>query len=78
MQISDFIKKLEEEFEEVTPGTLKAETSFRDMPEWSSMYALIIIALIDTEYGVSLNGEDLRSSHTVQDLFDIVTKRQIA
>lgn len=75
MDINEFILKLEAEFEDVPKGTLTAQTSFRDMPEWSSMHALIIIALIDTEYGVTLNGEDLRSAVTVQDLFNIITSR---
>lgn len=75
MEITDFIQKLETEFEDVPKGTLTAQTSFRDMPEWSSMHALIIIALIDTEYGVTLNGDDLQSAVTVQDLYNIITNR---
>jgi acyl carrier protein len=75
METSDFIQRLEEEFEDVPKGTITPQTSFRDMPEWSSMHALIIIALIDTEYGVTLNGEDLRSAVTVQDIYDIIKSR---
>ena len=77
MEINDFIKKLEAEFEEVKPGSVKPETSFRDLEGWSSMHALIIIALIDTEYEVTLNGDDLRTASTVNDLFTIV-KNKIA
>ena len=76
MQINDFIQRLAAEFEDVPRGTLKASTSFRDMPEWSSMHALIIIALIDTEYGVTLNGEDLRSASTIEDLYNVVKSKQ--
>ena len=64
------------EFDEIEAGTIKPASTFRDLPEWSSMHALIIIALIDTEYDVILNGEDLRSAETVQDLFDVVIKKQ--
>ncbi len=75
MNIEEFIEKLEEEFDELEPGTLKPETSFRDLDEWSSMHALIIIALIDTEYDVTLNGDDLRAASTVEDIFNIVKTR---
>jgi len=75
MDINTFIQQLEVEFEEVTPGTLKADTSFRDLDEWSSMHALIIIALIDTEYDVILGGDDLRNATTVQDLYDVVKQK---
>ena len=75
MEINEFIQRLETEFEDVPKGSLTANTGFRDIPEWSSMHALIIIALIDTEYGVTLNGEDLRSASTIGDLFNIVSRK---
>ena len=78
IELDSFINKLEVEFEELTPGALKAETGFRDLDEWSSMHALIIIALIDTEYDIVLSGDDLRSASTVQDLYDIVVAKTSA
>jgi acyl carrier protein len=75
MNIDDFIRKIENEIEEIKPGTLKPDTNFRSIAEWSSMHALILIALIDTDYNVTINGEDLRSSKTINDLFNIVKSR---
>ena len=78
MEIAEFIKKLEVEFEEVSPGTLRPDTNFRHLKEWSSMHALIIIAVVDTEYNVTLKGEELRSVSTISDLFDLVKKKKPA
>jgi acyl carrier protein len=75
MKIQEFIEKIEVEFVDLTKGTLNSESSFRDIEDWSSMHALIIIALIDSEYDVLLNGEDLKSAVTIQDLYDIVLKK---
>lgn len=75
MNIEDFIEKLENEFDELEKGTLKSDTNFSDIEEWSSMHALIIIALIDTDYNVTINGEDLQKCKTVNDLFKIVRTR---
>lgn len=75
MNIQDFIEKLEVEFDELTPGTLKPETNFRDLDEWSSMHALIIIALIDTDFDVTITGEDLSGIETVSQLHEIVVSR---
>ncbi|HXD92506.1 MAG TPA: acyl carrier protein [Bacteroidia bacterium] len=75
MDIGDFIKKIENEIEEITPGVLKADTNYRNIPGWSSMHALIIIALIDTEYNVTITGSDIRGCQTVNDLFTIVKSR---
>lgn len=70
--IAAFIKKIENEFEELEKGALTPETNYREIEDWSSMHALIIIALIDSEYDVLLKGEDLQQTSTIQDLFNIV------
>ncbi len=76
--IEEFIKTLETEFDELEPGTLQADTKFSDLDEWSSMHSLIIIALIDTEYEVTITGEDLMGISNVKELYDIVKSRQPA
>lgn len=75
MTLIQFTSTLESEFDELEPGTLKPDTDFRDLDDWSSMHALIIIALIETEYDVSITGEDLSSIKTVAELYEIVKSR---
>jgi acyl carrier protein len=70
-----FTQKLEQEFEDLEPGTLKPETNMRQLPQWSSMHALIIMALLDTEYNVKLSGDDLRNSNTVLDVYNLAKSR---
>ena len=36
------------------------------------MYALIIIAFIDNQFDVLLQGKDLKEAQTIQDLYNIV------
>lgn len=76
IEINEFIKKLAEELESISADEIKPETNLRSLPQWSSMYALIIIALIDTEYNVTITGEDLIGLQSVQELFDLVVSRQ--
>lgn len=76
--IEEFIKTLETEFDELEPGTLQPQTKFTDLDEWSSMHSLIIIALIDTEYDVTITGEDLMGISNVEELYHIVKSRQTA
>lgn len=73
--ISVFIKKIESEIDGLTPGTLQADTHYRELPEWSSMHALILIALSETEYDVSLSGEDLRKCGTLRDVYNLISSR---
>ena len=75
MKIEDFITRLEEEYEDITPGTLKPESIFREVFEWSSINALILIALVKTDYDTVINAEDIASSKTIEDLYKIIHSR---
>lgn len=75
--IEEFTRKLEQEFDEIEPGSLNPETNYRDIKNWSSMYALIIIAFADANYDVMLNAADLKSTETIKDLFQaVIAKKQ--
>jgi acyl carrier protein len=73
--IQNFAGKIEAEIEDMEKGSLKPETEFRKIENWSSMHALIIIALVDTEYDVRLTGDDLRQCVTINDIYTIVKSR---
>jgi acyl carrier protein len=75
MSIDSFIAEIEVEIDDLEKGILKPTTNYREIEDWSSMHALIIIALVDTSYNVTLSGEDLRGNETVQDLFDLIKRR---
>lgn len=76
MDINEFIKKLALEFDITDPEQLKPDTSFRSMKEWSSMHGLIIIALADAEFGITITGNDLRQIDTIQNLYDLIQSRK--
>ena len=75
MKIEDFITHLEEEYEDIEKGTLRPDSVFREVFEWSSINALILIALVKTEYDVTINAEDIANSVTIFDLFKIIKSR---
>jgi len=73
--LEDFISKIEDEFEEIKPGTLSPSSSFREALNWNSMNALIIMAIITSEFEVVIGPEDLKNCDTVQSLFDFVVSK---
>lgn len=75
MSIEEFTRKLEAEFEDVEPGTLTADTHYKNIKGWSSMHALIIIAFVDAEFDAMLTGADLKSASTISDLHTIVKEK---
>lgn len=76
MDIQELIKHIENEFDDLPNSVLNPETSIREIEGWSSMHALILIALVDNHYDVLLTGEELKNALTVQDLFDVISKRK--
>ncbi len=75
MKVEELVAKLENEFEDLEKGVLHPDYNFREMEDWSSMHALVVIALIDSEYDVLLNGNDLKGAETIRDLFNIIENR---
>lgn len=75
MKINDFIKNFSGQFEDANPSMFTSETRFRNLEEWSSLTALSVMAMMEEEYGVRLNGNDMRSAVTVGDLYNIVKAR---
>lgn len=59
-----------------TDATLiKQETVFRDLEEWDSLTALSLIAMADEEYAVKLTGDDIKSSNSLNDIFEIIKNK---
>jgi acyl carrier protein len=72
MDLQEFIGKFAEQFDETDASEFKEDTEFRELVEWTSMTALSIIAMVDDEYGITIKGDDIRKSETIDDLFNIV------
>ena len=72
MEIIEFVENFAAQFDETDASVFTAETRFRDLEEWSSLIGLSIIAMVDEEYDVTLKGDDIKTSNTIQDIFDKV------
>ena len=75
MELNDFIEKFAEQFDETDASEFMADTEFKALDEWSSLSALSIIAMIDDEYDVTIKGDDIRNSETIEDLFNLVKSK---
>ena len=72
MDIKDFIAKFSAQFYETDPAEFKPDTYFKELDEWSSLSVITTIAMIDAEYGVTIDGQIIRQSDTIEDLFKAV------
>lgn len=76
MELKDFIKNFAAQFDDTDASEFKSDTEFKALDEWSSLTALSIIAMVDEEYDVTIKGDDIRNSETIEDLFNVVNTKK--
>ncbi|MBR3452450.1 MAG: acyl carrier protein [Muribaculaceae bacterium] len=76
MNLQEFIENFAAQFDETDATEFTADTKFKQLDEWSSLTALSIIAMVDDEYDVIIKGNDIISSDTIQDLYNVVVQLQ--
>ena len=69
-----FIEIFAEQFDELQTR-LSPKTRFRELEEWSSLVALLVITMVDEEYGIVLPPEEMRQTQTIQELYDLVQSK---
>ena len=74
VKAEDFLKTFSENFDQ-SSSVIDLSTSFRDLEEWSSMQALIVIASIDEHFGITIPEREFREAKTVLDLFNLTISK---
>lgn len=70
--LEEFVALFAEQFDETDASLIKSDTKFHDLEEWSSLIGLSLIAMVDEEFDVALKGDDVKTSVTVEDLYNKV------
>ena len=72
MELTAFLQNFADMLDDTDAALITESTIFRDLDEWDSLTALSLIAMADEEYSVKLTGDDIKSSTTLQDVFEII------
>lgn len=75
MEITDFIKKFADQFDDTDASEIQVDTEYQELEEWSSLTAMSIIALAKTQYGKTITGREVRSCKTVEELFNLISSK---
>lgn len=75
MDIKEFIKQTADVLE-VSEETINAETKYRELEQWDSIANLSFVAMIDIEYGVVIETEDLKQLTTLGEVFAEILNRK--
>jgi acyl carrier protein len=76
MDINFFIEQFADQFDETDVSEFTPDTEFKNLDEWNSLTALSVIAMVDGNFGVRINGDDIRSANTINDLLQIVSSKK--
>jgi len=72
MNLTEFIKHFAEQFDDEPISNFAPETRFRDIEEWDSLHAMMIMAMVNEKYKVKITPEELRNSQTVAEVYEVV------
>ena len=72
MEKQDFLKNFANQFDDTDASELSFETNFRELDEWSSLIALAVMNMIGKKYGVKLKPEKMKTTNTIQELYDLI------
>jgi acyl carrier protein len=72
--MEDFLDAFVEILDDTDRSVLLAETIYKDLDEWDSMTALMLIAMFDEKYEKKITGNDIKEAATLNDLYLIALK----
>jgi acyl carrier protein len=75
MEITTFLQNFLSVLDNTDEAVITNETIFRDLDEWDSLTALSLIAMVDEEYSLKLTGDDIKTSTTLEDIFEKIKNK---
>ncbi len=70
-EFKEFVEKFVDALEIEESSELSRESYFRELEEWGSLSAMMLIAMIDEEYGKSIGDKEIKVAETLEDLFKL-------
>lgn len=68
MNKKNFFLRLQEDLE--LEMEITRDTNFKDLDGWDSMTAMVLIGLVNEEFSVTLNSDDIEKISTVNSLME--------
>lgn len=72
--MEQFLENFFELLEETDRDLISLNTEFKNLDEWNSMTALMLIAMFDEKYEVKLNGDSIKKARTLLELYELTQK----
>jgi acyl carrier protein len=72
MKKEEFLEILIEEVFSESEQEILTNTKFKELDCWDSITALTLIAVFDSEFSLSLTGDNIKEIDTIDGLFDLL------
>ena len=69
--MKEFILNLSNIFEDTNLEDLNPSTQFKNLPEWDSMSALMLIVMFDQKYSIKITPNNIANCETINDLYQM-------
>ncbi len=73
--MEDFIKNLRENIDLLEDVELSSESNLLEVDGWDSISLLSTMAMIASEYGVTIKGVDIANTKSVAELFELIKSK---
>lgn len=70
-----FLRRIEEEFNELGPNSLSIDDRIRDILEWDSFNALMFLSFISMEFDLDFEFSEIEDLNTLRELHEEIASR---
>lgn len=74
MDKNQFLVNLKDELE--LECEINVDTNLKELDEWDSVLAMVLIGFVLDNFGVTLNADDLNEMNSINSLMDIIGKEK--
>ncbi|MBK1894433.1 acyl carrier protein [Chryseobacterium paridis] len=74
MKVEHFCELLKQELNE--KATITPDTNFKELESYGSLSAVLVMQLVENQFGVSLNPRSFRNINTIGDLTEAIGKEK--
>ena len=75
MSLEKFIEDFQNQLED-TSTTITPETDYKNQEYWDSLTAMVVKVLIEDEYGVDIQPEELNNFNNIKGLYNFVLSKK--
>jgi acyl carrier protein len=73
--MEEFIKEFYGILDDTEIHEINQNTDFKNLDEWDSITSLMLIAMVEEKYEKQMNGQDIKGSVTLEDLYVIIQSK---